>query len=378
MAASTMESVAEERAGRRAVSGASVTLDRLDKRFGPIVAVDTMSLAIEPGEFITLLGPSGSGKTTTLMMIAGFEFPTAGEIYIDSQPIVETPPYRRNIGMVFQNYALFPHMTVAENIGFPLKQRGVDKRAVEARVAEVLEIVQLSGYQSRYPRQLSGGQQQRVALARAIIFNPRVLLMDEPLSALDKQLREGLQLEIKRLHQQLGITFIYVTHDQREALVMSDRIAVMNNGRIEQLGSPGDLYDRPANRFVASFIGESNFLEGIVAGAEGPFIVVKLGDEIVRANGRGTLSIGAPTVLTIRPEKLLFGEARASERGPGVNRLSAVVREVTFVGEMRRYALETALGASIILKQQHRFGVRTPQPSERVVIEWSIEDTLIV
>ena len=223
-------------------AGASVVLDHVDKSFGAIAAVDDLSLAIEPNEFMTLLGPSGSGKTTTLMMIAGFEIPTGGEIYIDSRPILGLPPHRRNIGMVFQNYALFPHMTVAENIGFPLKQRGVDKATIFASVRAVLETVRLSGLEARYPRQLSGGQQQRVALARAIVFRPRVLLMDEPLSALDKQLREELQLEIKRLHKQLGITFIYVTHDQREALVMSDRIAVINHGRIEQVGAPAELY----------------------------------------------------------------------------------------------------------------------------------------
>ncbi len=256
MTATTIKSSTERETARKGPSGASVVLDHLDKRFGGIVAVDDLCLSIDPGEFITFLGPSGSGKTTTLMLIAGFEFPTAGEIFVDGAPIVRTPSYRRNIGMVFQNYALFPHMTVAENVGFPLKQRGVDRETIAKRVAEVMETVQLAGYQARYPRQLSGGQQQRIALARAIIFNPRVLLMDEPLSALDKQLREGLQLEIKRLHERLGITFIYVTHDQREALVMSDRIAVMNNGRIEQLGSPGNLYDRPANRFVATFVGE--------------------------------------------------------------------------------------------------------------------------
>ena len=239
--AKNSESAVVAKTTRNERSGASLVLDHIDKRFGGVVAVDDLCLTIDPGEFITFLGPSGSGKTTTLMMIAGFEFPSAGEIFIDGAPIVATPPYRRNIGMVFQNYALFPHLTVAENVGFALKQRDVDKTTIAKRVSEVLETVQLAGYQARYPRQLSGGQQQRIALARAIVFNPRVLLMDEPLSALDKQLREGLQLEIKRLHRQLGITFIYVTHDQREALVMSDRIAIMNRGRIEQLGSPGDL-----------------------------------------------------------------------------------------------------------------------------------------
>ena len=378
MVAGTAEPRAEETAGRRAVSGASVTLDHLDKRFGKFLAVDNVSLAIQPGEFITFLGPSGSGKTTTLMMIAGFEFPTGGEIYIDSKPIVKTPPYRRNIGMVFQNYALFPHMTVAENVGFPLKQRGAEKQTIAGRVAEVLEIVQLAGYQGRYPQQLSGGQQQRVALARAIVFKPRVLLMDEPLSALDKQLREGLQLEIKRLHEQLGITFVYVTHDQREALVMSNRIAVMNNGRVEQLGSPADLYDRPANRFVASFVGESNFLEGVVAGTEESAIVVSLGEARVRAQADGRIGVGVPALLTVRPEKLLFAGANDAVRSPRMNALSVTVREVTFVGEMHRYVLETEFGALVTLKQQHRYGIRTPALSETVVIQWCVEDTRVI
>ncbi len=378
MTVGALELSSEARTGRKAVSGASVFLDRLDKRFGGVVAVSDLSLPIEPGEFITFLGPSGSGKTTTLMMIAGFEFPTGGEIYIDSHPIVRTPPYRRNIGMVFQNYALFPHMTVAENMGFPLRQRGMDKRVIASRIADVLEIVQLSGYQGRYPRQLSGGQQQRVALARAIIFNPRVLLMDEPLSALDKQLREGLQLEIKRLHEQLGITFIYVTHDQREALVMSDRIAVMNNGRIEQVGSPADLYDRPVNRFVASFIGESNFLEGTVLGIEGDRVVVSLGGATVKALGHRPAQIGALVALAVRPEKIQCADSSGALQETGMNALAAVVRDVTFVGETHRYLLEAECGAFIVLKQQHRFNVRSHVPAEPVVIEWHVEDTLVV
>ena len=236
--------------------GASVSLAGLEKRYDRVNAVAGVSLDIRSGEFLTLLGPSGSGKTTTLMMIAGFETPTAGDIAIDGKSVVGMPPYRRNIGMVFQNYALFPHLTVAENIGFPLKQRGVAKAERAKLVGEALELVHLPGYGERYPRQLSGGQQQRVALARAIVFQPRLLLMDEPLGALDKQLRENLQLEMRRLHADLGITFIYVTHDQEEALTMSDRIAVMNEGLVAQVGSPEDLYDRPCNRFVANFIGE--------------------------------------------------------------------------------------------------------------------------
>ena len=236
--------------------GASVLLTDLEKRFDRTNAVDGVSLDIRSGEFLTLLGPSGSGKTTTLMMIAGFETPTAGDIAIDAKSVVAMPPYRRNIGMVFQNYALFPHLTVADNIGFPLKQRGVPKAERAKLVAEALELVHLPGYGARYPRQLSGGQQQRVAVARAIVFKPRLLLMDEPLGALDKQLRENLQLEMRRLHADLGITFIYVTHDQEEALTMSDRIAVMNDGKVAQVGRPEDLYDRPTSRFVAGFIGE--------------------------------------------------------------------------------------------------------------------------
>jgi putative spermidine/putrescine transport system ATP-binding protein len=360
------------------MAGAAVILDHLDKRFGSIVAVNDVCLTIEAGEFITLLGPSGSGKTTTLMMIAGFGYPTDGEIYIDSQPIVRTPPHRRNIGMVFQNYALFPHMTVAENVGFPLRQRGVGRDIIERRIVEVLEVVQLSGYQGRYPRQLSGGQQQRVALARAIIFNPRVLLMDEPLSALDKQLREGLQLEIKRLHQQLGITFIYVTHDQREALVMSDRIAVMNRGRIEQVGSPADLYDRPANRFVASFVGESNFLQGKVIGIEGDIAVVDLGGTTVRAVGNGRAKVGNSVELTVRPEKLLFAADHERTGNSNVNAVGVVVREIAFVGEMHRYVLDANFSAPLTLKQQHRFGIGAPALSESVTIEWSVQDTLVV
>jgi putative spermidine/putrescine transport system ATP-binding protein len=378
MTVGALEPTSDAGTGRKAVSGASVVLDRLDKCFGGVVAVSDLSLAIQPGEFITFLGPSGSGKTTTLMMIAGFEFPTGGEIYIDSRPIVRTPPYRRNIGMVFQNYALFPHLTVAENVGFPLKQRGVDKRVIAGRIADVLEIMQLSGYQARYPRQLSGGQQQRIALARAIIFNPRVLLMDEPLSALDKQLREGLQLEIKRLHEQLGITFIYVTHDQREALVMSDRVAVMNNGRIEQVGSPADLYDRPINRFVAAFVGESNFFECTLLGIEGDRAVVGLGGVTVKALSHGPGRIGAPVVLAVRPEKIQFVDSPGTSQELGMNVLPAVVRDVTFVGETHRYLLEAEFGAVIVLKQQHRFNVRSHLPTEPVVIEWHVEDTLVV
>jgi len=359
-------------------SGAAVVLEKVRKSFGPVTAVDDVSFAIEPGEFITLLGPSGSGKTTTLMLIAGFDHPTEGEIYIDGTPIVGVPPYRRGVGMVFQNYALFPHLTVAENVGFALKQRGVRKPEIVARVAETLDVVRLRGYEARYPRQLSGGQQQRVAVARAIIFHPRVLLMDEPLSALDKQLREELQLEMKRLHQQLGITFIYVTHDQREALIMSDRIAVMNQGRIEQAGTPSDLYDRPATRFVAGFIGESNFLEGEVEGLQGRDVAARVAGATVVAISRQPQAVGARIVLAIRPEKIGFRDLSASAPQARLNVIEAVVREVTFVGEMHRYVLELAPGVMLVAKQQHRFLMKAHAPGERVMAEWHVEDSLVV
>jgi len=363
---------------RQPYSGAAVRLDRICKTFGSVTAVDDLSLDIEAGEFITFLGPSGSGKTTMLMMIAGFEFPDSGEIYVGSKPVVSVPPYRRGIGMVFQNYALFPHMTVAENIGFALKQRGVAKADIAREVTRALEIVRLRGYEGRYPRQLSGGQQQRVALARAIIFKPHVLLMDEPLSALDKQLREELQLEIKRLHQQLGITFIYVTHDQREALIMSDRVAVMNEGRIEQLGAPSDVYDRPANRFVAAFIGESNFLEGTVVATQANEATIRVAGATIRAVAAAPPAVGAPVVLAVRPEKISFKEGDRSAAPHDFNSLTAFVRDVTFVGEMHRYVLEIAPAITVILKQQHRFPVRPRSPDEPVEIEWHTQDTLVV
>ena len=353
-------------------------LEKIRKSFGSVTAVDDVSLAVEPGEFITLLGPSGSGKTTTLMMIAGFDHPTSGEIYIDGMPLVGVPPHRRGIGMVFQSYALFPHLTVAENVGFALKQRAIDRRQIAQWVAQTLEIVRLRGYETRYPRQLSGGQQQRVALARAIIFQPRVLLMDEPLSALDKQLREELQLEMKRLHRQLGITFIYVTHDQREALIMSDRVAVMNQGRIEQAGTPADLYDRPANRFVAGFVGESNFLDGAVAAVSGRDVAVRVGGSTVTAVSDAPPPIGARVTLAVRPEKIGFRDDATPVPQARLNALDAQVRDITFVGEMHRYALEIVPGVTLVTKQQHRFHVRPRAPQERVTVEWHIEDTLIV
>jgi putative spermidine/putrescine transport system ATP-binding protein len=353
--------------------GAAVRLEHVSRYFGAVAAVRDLSLAIDRGEFITLLGPSGSGKTTTLMIIAGFEQADDGEVLIDNDSILRLPPYRRNIGVVFQSYALFPHLTVAQNIGFPLRQRREGRREIARQVANMLEMMQLPGLADRYPRQLSGGQQQRVAIARAIVFSPRLLLMDEPLSALDKKLREELQLEIKRLHATLGITFIHVTHDQREALVMSDRIAVMHEGRLQQVASPGDIYDRPANRFVASFVGEGNFLEGAIE-TDHDLMALRLGTAVVRAPAR---AVDEPSALMVRPEKLSLC-APLADAPPETNALAGRVVDVALVGEMHRYAVETDGGPTLIVKQTHRMDVPIRAPGEAVRVNWAIEDTLAV
>ncbi|MCK1544437.1 ABC transporter ATP-binding protein [Bradyrhizobium sp. 179] len=363
--------------GDSRVRGASVSLTNVEKSYGGVSAVAGVSLDIRSGEFLTLLGPSGSGKTTTLMMIAGFETPGAGDIAIDGTSVLGAPPYRRNIGMVFQNYALFPHLTVAENIGFPLKQRGVPRAERARLLAEALELVQLPGYGGRYPRQLSGGQQQRVAVARAIVFKPRLLLLDEPLGALDKQLRENLQIEMRRLHAELGITFVLVTHDQDEALTMSDRIAVMNDGKIAQIGSPEDLYDRPCNRFVASFIGQSNFLPATVCGVENDLVVAKCEGVLVRAVTSLRPQIGAEVTLTTRPERLRFADGPV-ESEPAANRMPVTVTEAVFAGERCRYLLKADNGTSMVLKEASSAAVRRRAVGERIEIAWSVVDTILV
>ncbi len=370
-----------EPTGRLGAVGARVVFEDLEKRYGDVAAVDGVSLDVAAGEFLTMLGPSGSGKTTSLMMLAGFEIPTAGEIYVDDRPIAAVPPYRRNIGMVFQNYALFPHMTVGENIAFPLKLRKVKKADIQRRTREVLELVELPGYEARYPRQLSGGQQQRIALARALVFDPRVLLMDEPLGALDKQLRESLQLEIKRLHERLGVTIVYVTHDQQEALVMSDRIAVMNRGRVEQVGPPAELYDAPQTRFVASFIGESNFLDGRLAGIEGGVAQVEApGVGVLRARLGEGLASGTDVAVTVRPEKIVFAEEGEGSDGLNHerNELDATVEDVVFVGEMHRYEVRLTGGQTLILKRQNRAGVRRYERGDSARVAWHVADTRLV
>jgi putative spermidine/putrescine transport system ATP-binding protein len=307
---------------------ALIDFDRISKHYpgGNAPAVDELTLAIRAGEFITLLGPSGSGKTTTLMLLAGFEAPTSGQIRLDGKPIQSLPPHRREMGVVFQSYSLFPHMTVAGNVAFPLSVRKVSAGETRTRVAAALEKVRLAHLAERRPHQLSGGQQQRVALARALVFEPRVVLMDEPLSALDKKLREEMQLEVRRLHRELGVTMVFVTHDQAEAMTLSDRVAVFNHGRLEQLAAPQALYDTPANAFVAGFVGDSNTLPGRVQGAD----LLRLPDgRALQARGIGTLDAGAAAQLCVRPERLHLGPAGAE----GSNRLPATLLDAIHQGD---------------------------------------------
>jgi spermidine/putrescine ABC transporter ATP-binding subunit len=314
-----------------AIRGGAVRIRDVRRHFGAIKALDGVSLDVVAGEFIALLGPSGSGKTTLLMTVAGFEIPDAGRIAVDGYDVTDLPPSKRDLGMVFQRYALFPHLNVRDNIGFPLRMRGVDEASRNTRAEAMLETVGLEGYGDRFPVQLSGGQQQRIALARAIVYEPPVLLMDEPLSALDKNLRERMRLEIKRLQKQLGITVIFVTHDQEEALVMADRIAVMDKGKLVQEGAPRTLYDAPCNAFVAGFLGETNFLQGEVIGAEQDATILKLADgQIVAGMSVASMSTGVITgkaSLSIRPEHIAVAQNESADKA-----LKASVRDIIFAG----------------------------------------------
>jgi putative spermidine/putrescine transport system ATP-binding protein len=315
---------------------------------GQTLVVRSLDLDIRRGEFLSLLGPSGSGKTTCLMMLAGFESPTAGEITLDGAPITRTPPHKRNFGMVFQNYALFPHMSVADNVAYPLTVRRVPKVQVARRVEKALAMVQLSGRDRAYPSQLSGGQQQRVALARALVFEPQLVLMDEPLGALDKQLREHMQLELKELHRQLGVTFVYVTHDQGEALTMSDRVAVFNDGEIQQIDAVENLYETPSNRFVAGFVGDSTVLTGTIgtADAVGAELVLSTGERLAGVNVNGALP-GAAAVASVRPERI---EARFAAPQHAGNTLKATVNDVIYFGDHLRLRCAVVGQASATVK----------------------------
>jgi putative spermidine/putrescine transport system ATP-binding protein len=315
---------------------------------GESLIVKNLHLDIRKGEFLTLLGPSGSGKTTSLMMLAGFETPTAGEILLGEKSLNRVPPHKRNIGMVFQNYALFPHMTVTENLAFPLKVRKLDKTDIAERVRRVLAMVQLEKFANRYPGQMSGGQQQRVALARALVFEPQLVLMDEPLGALDKQLREHMQIEIKHLHERLGVTVVYVTHDQSEALTMSDRVAVFHQGEIQQIDTPEGLYEHPRNTFVANFIGENNRLNGRLVTRQGEHCTVALDSgEHIHAIAIHDASPGQPVSLSIRPERVRLGDADGTRH----NCFSGRVREFIYLGDHVRIRLETCGNTNFIVKQ---------------------------
>jgi len=334
-----------ERSGELRVEGVS-------KRFGEVLALDRVSLNIAPGELLTILGPSGSGKTTLLKIVAGFERPEGGAVKVDGVEITSLPPARRDIGMVFQNYALFPHLTVHGNVAFPLEMRGVSRSEIGRRVGEALAMVELAGYGQRLPKQLSGGQQQRVALARAIVFNPRLLLLDEPFGALDRKLRETMQLEVRRLQRRLGLTTIFITHDQEEALVLSDRIAVMNKGAIQQIATTTEIYERPANDFVADFVGESNIFHGTLTE---PGYVSLEGGRRVQINS-GALPVGKRLGVLMRPERF----------GGGANTFIGEVREAVYLGSSFKLRLACNDGLELVVRQPARG--KLPAAGERVTV----------
>jgi len=341
-----------------------VRLVEVVKRFDDVIAVDGISLEIPRGSFFALLGPSGCGKTTTLRMIGGFERPTSGRIYLGDTEVEGLPPYKRDVNTVFQSYALFPHLTIYDNVAFGLRRKGVDKAETGRRVAEALELVDLTGRERRKPTQLSGGQQQRVALARALVNRPRVLLLDEPLGALDLKLRKQMQLELKRIQHEVGITFVHVTHDQEEAMTMADAIAVMNTGRIDQLGTPTELYERPQTAFVAGFLGKSNLLSGSVESGgvrlrDGTLVRVDTGAR------SGEVSIG------VRPEKVRFG-------ANGGNSMNGTVRETAYIGVASEVVVDTAAGGITVFHQNAEAGVVVPAPGSAVTVSWSPEATFVV
>ncbi|HEY0360364.1 MAG TPA: ABC transporter ATP-binding protein [Mycobacteriales bacterium] len=359
-----------------AASGA-VELSGLTKTFPstPVPAVAGIDLQIRSGEFVTLLGPSGSGKTTTLNMIAGFEQPTSGHVYIGGTDVSSLPPHKRGLGMVFQQYALFPHLTVAQNVAFPLRRRKVGKQETAKRVADVLELVGLHGFGDRLPAQLSGGQQQRVALARAVVFNPPVLLMDEPLGALDKKLREQLQSEIARMHRELGITFVFVTHDQEEALALSDRVVVFNEGRIDQVGTAVDLYETPASLFVAQFLGDSNVFRGVVRETGGRRTLVGAGHELT-VGSAAAQPAGTAAAMVVRPERVRL-EPVDAVLGSDVNALGATVAEVVYQGSYRKVNFRCDSGVTGSCRE-HVGDTSHASSGDRVLVTWAVDQSVVV
>ena len=348
------------------IGEAGISLKSVTKRYGQKAVVDDIDLVIEPGEFMTFLGPSGSGKTTTLNMIAGFTSVSEGMLHIYGNPVAKLPPHKRDIGMVFQNYALFPHKTVAENIAYPLQRRKIGKEQQKRMISDALGMVRMTEYGDRYPSELSGGQQQRVALARALVYEPRVLLMDEPLGALDKKLREWLQAEIKRIHREVGSTFVYVTHDQEEALSMSDRIAVFNNGKIEQVGSAEELYERPQTLFVGRFLGESTVLLGKGSQAGGGVTHIDVAGHRVSAEGHRDAS---DLAILVRPENLRL-EADGTAPGEGENMVPVTIAEVTYLGASRRYTVELPDGTEGSVRVSH--ARRSFERGDRAAMLWAV------
>ncbi|KUF12696.1 ABC transporter ATP-binding protein [Pseudoponticoccus marisrubri] len=350
-----------------------VAFERVQKSYdGETLVVKDLNLSMPKGEFLTMLGPSGSGKTTCLMMLAGFETATHGEIKLDGVSINNIPPHKRGIGMVFQNYALFPHMTVAENLAFPLEVRKLGKSERDEKVKRALDMVQMGDFGGRRPAQLSGGQQQRIALARALVFEPELVLMDEPLGALDKQLREHMQFEITNLAHSLGITVVYVTHDQTEALTMSDRVAVFNDGRIQQLAAPDVLYEEPQNSFVAQFIGENNTLQGNIQEIQGETCVVKLDDgQVIDAKPVNVTEVGERTTISIRPERVEFNPTKLSD---DAHTLKAEVLEFIYMGDIFRTRLRVAGNDNFVVKTRNSPDQVRFKPGEHVELGWLPRD----
>lgn len=351
----------------QSTAGTELRLQGLTRRFGQTAAVDNLHLVVEPGEFVTLLGASGSGKTTTLMMVGGFTTPTTGRILLGGQDVTDFPPAKRNLGVVFQNYSLFPHLSVFRNLAFPLEMRGVSQSLIRQKVADALDMVQLADKGHRLPRELSGGQQQRIALARALIFEPQALLMDEPLGALDKKLREHMQLELKRLHQSSGSTVLFVTHDQEEALTLSDRIAVMQDGRIAQIDSPQSLYEKPANRWVAEFIGQSNFIGGHIEAVRSTGYDVRLDSgERVSGPGIGQLANGQRVFAVLRPEKIRLASA-------GQLAVNAIISEVLYLGHTVKVSVRLGDGTDLLVQAQNIDLQKAIAPGIAVSLGWQPE-----
>ncbi len=343
----------------------ALRLQSVTKKYGEFTALDDVSIDIQSGEFMTLLGPSGSGKTTMLMTIGGFVEPSAGQVTLDGTEITHLPPEKRNFGLVFQGYALFPHLTVWENVFYPLRVRGLSKTDAEPKVRDALELIQLSHLAERYPKQLSGGQQQRVALARALVFSPELLLLDEPLSALDRALRKDLQRELKDLHERVGTTFIYVTHDQEEALSMSDRIAILRDGRIEQLGTPLELYENPATIFVANFLGKSNFLPARVTGGDGSAMTYTVGDSEFQLTRDRVPNLDGEISIALRPERLsLHG---ATDAAP-VNRIPGEITKVSYYGQLYEVIVKTESAGNLMVTAN--IGDEQPRTGDRVWVGW--------